>query len=113
MTQVAEKGTRSPPSSTMQDRLSQVNNVSHSHRTFLFTTTLLLSVFMNLQFLIEGLFTGALGLFGVAGNAVSIRVLGSADLDMTPTFRHLLRMLAAFDATFLALTVSLFCVSAW
>ncbi len=65
------------------------------------------------QFLIEGLFTGALGIFGIAGNAVSIRVLGSKDLDMTPTFRHLLRMLAAFDATFLAFTVSLFCVSAW
>ncbi len=66
----------------------------------------------DFQFLVEGLFAGSLGLFGVAGNAVSIRVLGSSDLDMTPTFRHLLRMLAAFDATFLGLTVSLFSVAA-
>ncbi len=66
------------------------------------------------QLLLEGVFGGALGVLGVAGNLVSIRVLGrSRDLDMTPTFRHLLRMLAAFDATFLAFTVSLFCASTW
>ena len=42
---------------------------------------------MNSHFVVEGLLGGALGLFGVAGNAVAIKVLGSRELDMTPTFR--------------------------
>jgi len=62
---------------------------------------------------LEGIFTGALGTFGILGNMASFRVLSSRDLDMIPTFRHLLRMLSAFDATFLFFTVSLFSVSAW
>ena len=32
---------------------------------------------------------------------------------MLPTFRHLLKMLAGFDATFLIFTLSLFCISSW
>ena len=65
------------------------------------------------QFFIEGVFTALLGLFGIAGNIVSIKVMSSKDLDMIPTFRHLLKMLAGFDATFLIFTLSLFCVSSW
>lgn len=68
---------------------------------------------MLAQFLIEGVFTALLGLFGIAGNIVSIKVMSSKDLDMLPTFRHLLKMLAGFDATFLIFTLSLFCVSSW
>jgi hypothetical protein len=65
------------------------------------------------KFFIEGICTALLGLFGIVGNVVSIAVLNSTELDMMPSFRHLLKMLAAFDATFLVFTVSLFCVSAW
>ena len=39
------------------------------------------------EFLVEGVLTGALGLFGIVGNVVSIKVLSSRDLDMIPTFR--------------------------
>jgi hypothetical protein len=32
---------------------------------------------------------------------------------MTPSFRHLLKMLAAFDANFLVFTLALFCIGTW
>lgn len=65
------------------------------------------------KFFIEGVCTGLLGLFGIIGNLVSMAVLSSSELDMMPSFRHLLKMLAAFDATFLVFTLTLFCFSAW
>ena len=65
------------------------------------------------QFFIEGISTPLLGIFGVVGNLVSIKVLSSRDLDMMPSFRHLLKMLAGFDATFLVFTLTLFCISSW
>ena len=65
------------------------------------------------KFFLEGVCTGFLGLFGIVGNVVSIAVLSSTDLDMMPSFRHLLKMLAAFDATFLVFTFGIFCISAW
>lgn len=68
---------------------------------------------MTVKFFIEGICTGALGLFGIFGNIISIKVLSSRDLDMLPSFRHLLKMLAGFDATFLIFTLSLFCFSSW
>jgi hypothetical protein len=66
-----------------------------------------------IQFLIEGVLTAALGIFGIIGNIVSIKVLSSPELNMLPTFRHLLKMLSTFDAIFLVFTLSLFCISAW
>ena len=41
------------------------------------------------------------------------QVLSRQELNMLPTFRHLLKMLSTFDAIFLLFTLSLFCVSAW
>jgi len=72
-------------------------------------------IIMNdlIKLLLEGVITGALGIFGVLGNIASFNVLSSRDLDMIPTFRHLMRMLSAFDAIFLFFTVSLFSISAW
>ena len=35
------------------------------------------------------------------------------DLDMMPSFRHLLKMLAGFDANFLVFTMTLFCIASW
>lgn len=67
----------------------------------------------TIQFILEGVLTATLGIFGIFGNIVSIKVLSSRDLDMLPTFRHLLKMLAVFDATFLIFTVTLFCISSW
>lgn len=67
----------------------------------------------TVEFFIEGIFMSSLGLFGIFGNLISIKVLSSTELDMLPTFRHLLKMLAAFDATFLIFTLSLFCISSW
>jgi hypothetical protein len=32
---------------------------------------------------------------------------------MMPSFRHLLKMLAGFDANFLVFTITLFCISSW
>ena len=32
---------------------------------------------------------------------------------MMPSIKHLLKMLAAFDAVFLVFTLTLFCISAW
>ena len=57
-----------------------------------------------IKFLIEGLIMGFLGLFGIVGNVVSIAVLSSTELDMMPAFRHLMKMLGAFDAIFLVIT---------
>ena len=68
---------------------------------------------MWVQFFIEGICTALLGIFGVVGNLVSIKVLSSRDLDMMPSFRHLLKMLAGFDANFLVFTLTLFCISSW
>ncbi len=65
------------------------------------------------KFFIEGICTSLLGIFGIIGNLVSMVVLSSSELDMTPSFRHLLKMLAAFDATFLVFTLTLFCISPW
>ena len=56
-----------------------------------------------IKFLIEGLIMGFLGLFGIVGNVVSIAVLSSTELDMMPAFRHLMKMLGAFDAIFLVI----------
>ena len=44
---------------------------------------------------------------------ISSQVLSRQELNMLPTFRHLLKMLSTFDAIFLLFTLSLFCVSAW
>ena len=66
-----------------------------------------------IQFFIEGICTGLLGIFGILGNVVAIMTLSSTELDMMPSFRHLLKMMAAFDATFLVFTLGIFCVSAW
>jgi hypothetical protein len=44
---------------------------------------------------------------------VSFWVLSKHDLDMTPNFRHLLKMLAAFDANFLIFTILLFSCATW
>ena len=41
------------------------------------------------------------------------KVLSSRELDMMPSIKHLLKMLAAFDAVFLVFTLTLFCISAW
>ena len=41
------------------------------------------------------------------------QVLSRQELNMLPTFRHLLKMLSTFDAIFLLFSLSLFCVSAW
>lgn len=65
------------------------------------------------KFFIEGVCTSLLGLFGIIGNLVSMAVLSSSELDMMPSFRHLLKMLAAFDATFLVFTLTLFGISPW
>ena len=65
------------------------------------------------KFFIEGVATSLLGIFGIIGNLVSVVVLSSSELDMMPSFRHLLRMLAAFDATFLVFTLTLFGISPW
>ena len=65
------------------------------------------------KFFIEGVCTSLLGLFGIIGNVVSIAVLSSSELDMMPSFRHLLKMMAAFDATFLIFTLALFGISPW
>ena len=46
-------------------------------------------------------------------NLKCFKVLSSRDLDMMPSIRHLLKMLAAFDAVFLVFTLTLFCISAW
>lgn len=64
------------------------------------------------QFIIEGVFSTPLAIFGLLGNIVAIKVLSSKDLDMLPTFRHLLKMLAGFDATFLVFAFFTFCLSA-
>ena len=66
-----------------------------------------------IKFFIEGICTGLLGIFGILGNVVAIMTLSSTELDMMPSFRHLLKMMAAFDATFLVFTLGIFCVSAW
>ena len=66
-----------------------------------------------IQFFIEGICTGLLGIFGILGNVVAIMTLSATELDMMPSFRHLLKMMAAFDATFLVFTLGIFCVSAW
>ena len=66
-----------------------------------------------IKFFIEGICTAFLGLFGIVGNLVSIVVLSSTELDMMPSFRHLMKMLGAFDAIFLVFTLGVFCVSAW
>ncbi|CAB4065556.1 unnamed protein product [Lepeophtheirus salmonis] len=63
------------------------------------------------KFFVEGVCTALLGLFGIIGNVVSIKVLSSKELEMLPTFRHLLKMLAGFDATFLVFALTLFCFS--
>ena len=65
------------------------------------------------KFFIEGVCTSLLGISGIIGNVVSIAVLSSSELDMMPSFRHLLKMLAAFDATFLIFTLTLFGISPW
>ena len=65
------------------------------------------------KFFIEGLCTSLLGISGIIGNVVSVAVLSSSELDMMPSFRHLLKMLAAFDATFLIFTLALFGISPW
>ena len=65
------------------------------------------------KFFIEGVCTSLLGISGIIGNVVSIAVLSSSELDMMPSFRHLLKMLAAFDATFLIFTLALFGISPW
>ncbi len=52
-------------------------------------------------------------LYGSMTFIFCLQVLSSNELDMMPSFRHLMKMLAAFDATFLVFTLSLFCVSAW
>ena len=44
---------------------------------------------------------------------IHFKVLSSRDLDMMPSIKHLLKMLAAFDAVFLVFTLTLFCISAW
>ena len=44
---------------------------------------------------------------------VVCKVLSSRELDMMPSIKHLLKMLAAFDAVFLVFTLTLFCISAW
>ena len=41
------------------------------------------------------------------------KVLSSRELDMMPSIKHLLKMLAAFDSVFLVFTLTLFCISAW
>lgn len=46
-------------------------------------------------------------------NIVVCKVLSSRELDMMPSIKHLLKMLAAFDAVFLVFTLTLFCISAW
>ena len=66
-----------------------------------------------LNFLIEGVALALLGLFGIGGNLLSIVCLSSTEMDMKPSFRHLLKMLAAFDATFLVFTITLFGISPW
>ena len=65
------------------------------------------------KFFIEGVATTLLGIFGISGNLVSIVVLSSTEMDMKPSFRHLLKMLAAFDAIFLVFTLTLFGISPW
>ena len=66
-----------------------------------------------LNFLIEGVALALLGIFGIGGNLLSIVCLSSTEMDMKPSFRHLLKMLAAFDATFLVFTITLFGLSPW
>ena len=65
------------------------------------------------KFFIEGVCTSLLGILGIIGNVVSIAVYNSSELDMMPSFRHLMKMLAAFDATFLVFTLTLFGISPW
>ena len=77
---------------------------------FFFFADTMLSI---IKFFIEGICTAFLGLFGIVGNLVSIVVLSSTELDMMPSFRHLMKMLGAFDAIFLVFTLGIFCVSAW
>ena len=42
-----------------------------------------------------------------------LQVLSSSELEMMRSIRHLLKLLAGFDATFLLLTVTLFSPAAW
>jgi hypothetical protein len=44
---------------------------------------------------------------------VSFRVLSNRDLDMTPNFRHVLKMLSAFDASFLIFVTLMTGCSIW
>merc|ERR1719312_2287531 len=53
------------------------------------------------------------GIFGFFGNLVAIKVLSSTELEMMKSIRHLLKLLAGFDAVFLAFTMTLFCPAAW
>ena len=65
------------------------------------------------QFLIEGVSIPVVGVFGFFGNLVAIKVLSSTELEMMKSIRHLLKLLAGFDAVFLAFTMTLFCPAAW
>ncbi len=49
-----------------------------------------------IQFFIEGVLTAALGIFGIFGNIVSIKVLSSPELNMLPTFRKDKSVASAF-----------------
>ena len=68
---------------------------------------------LAVQFFIEGVSIPVVGIFGFFGNLVAIKVLSSTELEMMKSIRHLLKLLAGFDAVFLAFTMTLFCPAAW
>ena len=67
----------------------------------------------TMTFYIEGIFMAIIGIIGILSNIISVQVFSSKNIGMKLRFRHLLRMLAIFEAIFLITTIILFCPRTW
>ena len=63
----------------------------------------------TITWVFEGLLLPTVGLVGVLGNLVSLRVIHRADLKLKPSFLRLVTSLSIFDTACILLTMALFC----
>ena len=62
----------------------------------------------TITWLLEGLLLPVVGLLGVLGNLVSLRVIHRTDLKLKPSFLRLVTCLLIFDTACILLTLALF-----